>query len=194
MKKLKKPKDGWPMFFGIDHWEGGGNGMKEKLEKTAKPGTRCFIEAHPAMAKLYNEGGVTLAAGNIAQTITYLDLMEWLHKRGVELIALNRKSVMRLYRNASDNNSRNYVMLHMQERGWRNTISTNVRASDFVVIHPGHLARVIRTWKLPRKRCVFVDKLSKQERTSTTASFDRRLKAKRKQIKSRKRRANIKRV
>jgi len=57
---MKKPKDGWPMLFGVDHYGGGGKGMEEKLAAIVQPGTRCFIECNSGDTTLYNKGAQLL--------------------------------------------------------------------------------------------------------------------------------------
>ena len=183
---MGKPERGWPMFFGIDHYEGGGKGMKEGLASVARPGARCFIECDPKEVEFYNEGGQILAAPT-SNMQTYNELMGWLHERGVELVALDKESILRVYKRAQGNESlQDYVGDVVRERGWVNKVRVQSRKEDFVIMHPGHLARIRMNFRIPINRCVFVDKIKKEWRQWINSAYDNRLKALRRQERARK--------
>jgi len=109
--------------------------------------------------------------------------MEWLHGKEVELIPLDKEHITGLYKYAKgikNEDLRLYLMTVVRERSWRNRINAMARPGDFVVMHPAHLARVIRTWRVPENRFLFVDKVKREVRPLLDPAFDRRLKQKRK--------------
>jgi len=183
--KTREPK-GEPNYFGIDHWEGGGKGMKERLAPFIRPGVRCFLEVRKRDAELYNAGGAVLATASSNPT-TYLELMEWLHGVGVKIVPLDRESITRFLwkrKLLNPGYARTYVQDLLRERGWRHTILAEAAPGDLVVMHPVHLRRYQRRFHVPPSHCIFVDKIPKAWRIWLSRKMDRRVLKKRARFKA----------
>ncbi len=94
--KTREPKGGWPTFFGIDHYDGGGKGMQEALAPALKPGARCFLEVTPngllATREQIRKGWVGPGSAGNYNYGTYVDLIRQLDEAGVKIIPLDRDS------------------------------------------------------------------------------------------------------
>lgn len=174
------------MFFGIEHAGGHGRGMERALAAAAKPGARCFLEIAAAGLKIVRAHGELFQPGTVGweEGGTFIQLIRWLDARGVEVVPLDKQptlDVMRKLRKSFDawrqaNISADfesgrvlakdrqaaedlyYVNILLREKQWLARVRREARATDFVVAHPDHIARLVANLCPPMERVHYVDR------------------------------------